>query len=65
MIGVNLSDVDLLERRSGDLLRPLGPGELSQLERVSQATDFINARFGAGTIRVGLNQPHPGFFERE
>lgn len=64
MIGVNLTDVDLLEARTGDLLRPLKAGELSQAERVSAAADFINARFGAGTITLGVNQPHPGFFER-
>ena len=63
-IGVQLSDVDMLENRSGDLFRPLGPAELSRDEKVSKAADFINARFGAGTIKMGINQPHPGFFER-
>ncbi|WP_226937812.1 DNA polymerase Y family protein [Pseudogemmobacter faecipullorum] len=64
MIGVNLTEVEMLSNRSGDLLRPLRPGELSRAERASKAADFINARFGAGTISLGLNQPHPGFFER-
>ena len=30
-------------------------------ERASAAADFINQRFGAGTIQFGINQPHPGF----
>lgn len=63
-IGVQLGDVNMLQARSGDLLRPLKPGELSRDERAARAVDFINGRFGAGTIRLGLNTPHPGFFER-
>lgn len=63
-IGVQLGDVDLLENRIGDLLTPLGPAERSTGERVSVAVDFINQRFGAGTITYGVNRPHPGFFER-
>ena len=63
-IGVHLADVDFLAARNGDLLQPLGPAERSAGEKVSRAADFINARFGAGTITFGINQPHPGFFER-
>lgn len=63
-VGVQLGDVDLLALRTGDLLAPLGPAERSQGERASIAADFINARFGPGTIRFGINQAHPGFFER-
>lgn len=63
-IGVHLGDVDLLERRNGDLLRPLTPGERSPGERLSVAVDFINGRYGPGTIAWGQNTPHPGFFER-
>lgn len=44
MIGVNLTDVDLLVARTGDLLHPLKLDEHSQARRVSAAADFINAR---------------------
>ena len=63
-IGVQLNDTDLLTHRTGDLLRPIAPGEKTSGERASAAADFINQRFVAGTIQFGINQPHPGFFER-
>ena len=63
-ISVQLSDVCLLSERGGDLLSDLKPAERTERERASQAADFINARFGNGTISFGVNKPHPGFFER-
>ncbi|MDP0925695.1 UMUC-like DNA-repair protein [Paracoccus onubensis] len=63
-IGVHLGDVDMLENRIGDLLAPLAPAERSAGERASAAVDFINQRFGEGTVTYGINRPHPGFFER-
>ena len=63
-IGVHLGEVDLLAARSGDLLLPVAPATRTAGERASAAMDFINDRFGAGTIRMGINRPHPGFFER-
>lgn len=63
-LGVNLTDVTLLDHRQGDLLAPLTPAERTRGERVSVAVDQINARFGDGVIRYGINAPHPGFFER-
>lgn len=63
-IGVHLGDVDYLTARTGDLLLPVAPAERTRGERVSAAADFINQRFGAGTIQFGVNRPHPGFFER-
>ncbi|QRZ12686.1 UMUC-like DNA-repair protein [Paracoccus methylovorus] len=63
-IGVHLGDVDYLTSRTGDLLLPVAPAERTQGERASAAADFINQRFGQGTIRFGVNRPHPGFFER-
>ncbi len=63
-IGVQLSDVCMLAERGGDLLSDLRPAERNDRERLSQAADFINARFGSGTISFGVNKPHPGFFER-
>ena len=63
-VGVQLGDVSLLAERQGDLLKPLGPSEKTRGEQVSAAVDQINARFGDGAIRYGINAPHPGFFER-
>lgn len=63
-IGVQLSDVSFLQDRNGDLLTGVGLAERSRHENASAAVDFLNARFGDGTIRFGDNQPHPGFFER-
>lgn len=63
-ISVQLSDVCLLSERGGDLLSNLRPAERTGREKASQAADFINARFGSGTISFGINKPHPGFFER-
>lgn len=63
-VSVQLNNVGLLTDRNGDLLAPLAPAERSAGEQVSAAVDFINQRFGAGTITFGINQPHPGFFER-
>lgn len=63
-IGVHLADVDHLATRTGDLLLPLRPAERTASERASLAMDHINDRWGAGTIRLGINRPHPGFFER-
>lgn len=63
-IGVQLSDVQLLCDRSGDLLSGVQAAERSPQEKAAVAADSINRRFGAGTIRYGDNQPHPGIFER-
>lgn len=63
-VGVHLGEVDHLAARTGDLLMPLRPAERSAGELASAAMDHINDRWGTGTIRLGLNQPHPGFFER-
>lgn len=63
-IGVQLGNVELLSKRSGDLLRDLAPAEKTRSEKLSAAADFINQRYGAGTVTFGVNAPHPGFFER-
>lgn len=63
-IGVHLGNVDHLTSRTGDLLLPVAPAERTLGERASAAADFINQRFGPGTIQFGINRPHPGFFER-
>lgn len=63
-VGVQLGDVSHLAERQGDLLKPLAAAEKTRGEQVSAAVDQINARFGDGAIRYGINAPHPGFFER-
>lgn len=62
-VGVHLGDVALLNDRQGDLFAPLAPAAQTPGELVAKAVDQINARY-PGAIRFGLNQPHPGFFER-
>jgi DNA polymerase-4 len=63
-VSVQLGKVDLLERRNGDLLRALPAATRTKGERAAAAVDFINGRFGPGSITYGINVPHPGFFER-
>lgn len=63
-ISVHLGKIVPMSHRQGDLFTPLAPATPSRGEKVSAALDHINARFGAGTIRYGINTPHPGFFER-
>jgi len=63
-ISVHLGSVELLTRRNGDLLAPLAAAGRSDGERIAAAVDFINDRFGSGSITWGVNRPHPGFFER-
>ena len=63
-VGVQLGKVELLAKRNGDLLRGLRAAEQTPGERAAAAVDFINGRFGAGSITYGVNVPHPGFFER-
>ena len=63
-IHVHLGALERIERRPGDLLEEVGAGELTPRERASRIMDQINARYGAGTLTVGEERPHPGFFER-
>lgn len=63
-VGVHLAHLERLDRRNGDMLLGLRAGAMTRGERVSEAMDAVNRRFGAGSIKRGLNQPHPGFFER-
>lgn len=63
-VRVHLGHVQLLTQRNGDLLLGLPPATRTTGERLSQALDFTNARYGAGTAIYGRNTPHPGFFER-
>jgi len=63
-IAVQLGGVEYLERHNGDLLTALPAAERTGGEKVAVAVDFLNGRFGAGTVTWGVNIPHPGFFER-
>ena len=53
VIGVYLGHVGLLRDRNGDLLTPVPPSERTKGERAAQAVDFINDRFGPGSITYG------------
>ncbi len=63
-LGVHLGEVIRLEERTGDLFLPVAPGALTRREEAARIADLINRRYGAGTIRFGVDRPHPGFFER-
>ena len=63
-VGVQLGNVEFLSNRNGDMLRQLPAAAKTRGERAAAAVDFINGRFGTGAITYGVNQPHPGFFER-
>ena len=63
-VGVQLGHVEYLTNRNGDMLRHLPAAAMTRGERAAAAVDFINGRFGSGAITYGVNQPHPGFFER-
>lgn len=63
-IGVHLGEVIALEERTGDLFLPVAPGRLTRHEKAAAIADLLNRRYGAGTIRFGVERPHPGFFER-
>ena len=63
-VGVQLGNVEFLSNRNGDMLRELPAAAKTRGEQAAAAVDFINGRFGAGAITYGVNQPHPGFFER-
>ncbi|MBD9528240.1 hypothetical protein [Paracoccus sp. PAR01] len=41
-IGVHLVDANFMKTRTGDLLKPIAPGEMTSGERASAAADFIN-----------------------
>lgn len=63
-VGVHLGDVIRLEDRNGDLFSPLSPGRASEREKLSKAVDRLNRRFGTRVVTFGLQQDHPGFFEK-
>jgi DNA polymerase-4 len=64
-VGVHLGNVCKLEQRSGEMLLPFEAGLPNDRETLGATLDHINTRFGIGTIKYGINKPHPGFFERE
>lgn len=63
-ITIHLGDVIKMEERVGELFMPLEPGKPNKFERLFTLTDRINRRYGDGAVTLGVNLPHPGFFER-
>ena len=63
-LGVHLGDVIALSERPGELFLPLAPGRRSRDEKLAAVVDRINRRYRARVITFGLQQDHPGFFER-
>ena len=63
-VGVHLGDVIKLEDRNGDLFAPLSPGRANEREKLAAAVDSLNRRFGSRVVTFGVQQDHPGFFEK-
>jgi len=63
-LSVHCSDVLPLSDRSAELFLPLDAGRRNDTEKLTSVIDNINKRYGAGAIKIGINQEHPGFFER-
>lgn len=63
-VGVHLGEVIKLEDRNGDLFAPLSPGRANDREKLSAAVDRLNRRFGQRVVTFGVQQDHPGFFEK-
>jgi len=51
IIGVHLSGVQKLERRSGEMLLPSNAGKANACEKLGAIMSNINERFGIGTVR--------------
>ncbi len=63
-VSVHLGDVLPLSERSGELFLPLNPAEPSRNERLAAAVDRINHRYKTRLVTFGMQQDHPGFFEK-
>ncbi|GGA32563.1 DNA polymerase Y family protein [Neptunicoccus cionae] len=63
-VGVHLGDVIALADRSGELFLPMEPGRKNRDEKLAQAVDRLNRRYGQRVVTFGLQQDHPGFFEK-
>lgn len=63
-LSVQLGDVLPLAQRTGDLFLPLEPGKPNRPKSLSKAVDHLNRRYGERVVTFGLQQDHPGFFER-
>jgi len=63
-LSVHLGEVLPLSQRSGELFLPLQPAAQSRNEKLAAVVDRINHRYKSRVITFGLQQDHPGFFER-
>jgi DNA polymerase-4 len=63
-LSVHLGNVIPLSQRSGELFLPLAPARQSRDEKLAGVVDRINHRYKRRVITYGLQQDHPGFFEK-
>jgi len=63
-VGVRMTNIIRLRDRPAELFLPLEAGRRNQREKLSSVVDRINRRYGRGTVRFGVRQEHPGFFDR-
>ena len=63
-VGVRMTDIIRLRDRPAELFLPLEAGRQNRSEKLSSVVDRINRRYGHGTVRFGVRQDHPGFFDR-
>ena len=63
-VGVHLDQIVPLSKRPGELLLPLEPGRKNSSEKLAEAVDHLNRRYGRRVVTFGMHQDHPGFFEK-
>lgn len=63
-VSVQLGDLQPLSERSGELFLPLQPAKKSRNEKLAAAVDSLNHRYKSRVVQFGVQQDHPGFFEK-
>lgn len=63
-VSVHLGDVLPLRERPGELFLPLEAGRQNRSEKLASVVDHLNRRYGRRVVTFGLQQDHPGFFDR-
>ena len=63
-LSVHLGNVLPLSQRSGELFLPLAPAKPNRNEKLAAVVDRINHRYKSRVITYGVQQDHPGFFEK-
>lgn len=63
-VGIHMGELIPLADRPGELFLPLDPGRKSRKEVLAATIDRLNRRYGRRVVTFGVQQDHPGFFER-